>query len=182
MAEPYISGELVYLRALEKSDLEACLRWMNDPEVTQYILMGRKPMNATREGEWIAEQYRNDADVVFAICKKVGDEHIGNCGLNEINWVDRFATTGIAIGEKSCWGKGYGTDAMRLVLRYAFEILNLRRVELAVFDFNERAIRSYKKLGFVEEGRLVERRYKNGRYIDEILMAISREAWGRAKR
>lgn len=174
----YLVGERVYLRPLELEDLDRCFRWIMDPEVNRYLLGPRLPLNRLREEEWLRSLYRSDRDMVFAICLKEGDRHIGNCGLHRISWLDRFAELGIVIGEPDCWGKGYGTEAVRLLLDYAFRVLNLNRVELHVFATNERAIRSYRKVGFQEEGRLRKRRFVQGAYVDELVMAILREAWG----
>ena len=88
---------------------------------------------------------------------------------------------GIGIGERDCWGKGYGTDAMRVVLRFAFVELNLHRVGLNVFEYNPRAIRSYEKAGFVEEGRLRGFLHRNNRRWDLIFMGILRDEWERTQ-
>ena len=101
--------------------------------------------------------------------------HIGNIGLHEIDYKDGKATLGIMIGEKGCWDQGYGTDAVRALLRFAFQELNLHRVSLEVFDFNERAIRCYEKCGFRKEGVLRESVFRSGRYQNEILMSILRQ-------
>ncbi len=86
---------------------------------------------------------------------------------------------GISIGEKEYWGKGYGTDAMRVVLRYAFTELNLHRVSLTVFEYNPRAIRSYEKAGFTLEGREREAVFRSGKRTDMIYMGVLREDWER---
>ena len=171
-------GKRVYLRPLELEDLERLVRWFTNPEVTQYLLGPRWPLNRLREEEWLRNLYRSNRDLVFALCLRENDRHIGNCGLHRISWIDRFAELGIAIGEPEYWGKGYGTEAAGLLLDYAFRVLNLNRVELHVFATNERAIRSYRKLGFQEEGRLRKRRYVRGTYVDEIVMSVLREEWG----
>lgn len=88
---------------------------------------------------------------------------------------------GIVIGEKEYWNRGYGSDALRTLLRFAFEELNLHRVFLHVFDFNERAIRCYEKVGFRHEGRLRQARFTEGRYVDELVMAVLREEWEEAR-
>lgn len=176
---PYLIGSEIYLRAVEAADTERCAQWMNDREVTQYLLSGMKPMNLAREIDWISNLYKNDHDIPFAICLKEGERHIGNCGLHAISWVDRHAVMGILIGVKEEQGRGYGTEAMKLLLEYGFDTLNLHRLELTVYDFNERGLKTYRKLGFVEEGRMRERRWKNGRYADEIFMSVLRSEWRR---
>lgn len=172
-----LSGQLVRLRPLELSDAERCTRWLQQQETTRFILGGRMPFSRGREEQWLASMAQSQTDAVFAICTQDGGEPIGTCGLHGIEWVDRFAVAGIAIFEEAHLGRGVGTEAMRLLVDHAFWALNLERVELNVFDFNTRAIHVYKKLGFVEEGRLRRRRFKEGRWVDEILMAVSRVDW-----
>jgi len=177
MSPPFRAGERVSLRALEITDVPKLQGWVNDPEVTQYVLSGRRPVNAIREMEWIQKLYTNDEDVVFAIVKNDGGEHIGICGLHQMGPIDRFGVAGIIIGEPSLWGQGFGTEAMRLLIAHGFDVLNLHRIELAVYENNPRAMKSYTKLGFVEEGRLRQKRFKNGRWLDEVIMSILRTEW-----
>ncbi len=99
-------------------------------------------------------------------------EKIGGIDLRGIAWTDRIAEIGIVIGVKEYWGKGYGTDAMRVLMRLAFDTMNLHRLWLRVFDFNPRAIRSYEKCGFRREGLLREDKFMRGRYHDALVMAI----------
>lgn len=180
MSQLFLRGSQVYLRALEPSDVSRLLRWFNDPEITQYVLRGRLPINELRENEWLANQYKSESEVVFGVGRLEDEQLIGAVGIHDVQWVDRFGTVGIVIGDQNNWGFGYGTEAMSLMLRYGFDTLNLNRIELSVFDFNERAMKSYLKLGFVEEGRLRQRRFKHGRWVDEVQMAVLREAWTRS--
>ena len=111
---------------------------------------------------------------VFAIETMEG-EHIGNIGLEDINWKERRATLGIFIGESDLWDQGYGTDAIRTMLGWAFGYLNLNRVALTVYAYNERAIRCYLKSGFQHEGAMRQARYVDGQYYDELMMGILRD-------
>lgn len=111
-------------------------------------------------------------DRVLAICLQDGGRLIGNTGLHRIDWHSRTAVLGILIGEKDCWSQGYGTDAVRTLVRYAFGDLNPRKVSLSVLAFNERAVRCYEKCGFIREGYRRAQYYKGGRYVDDIEMAI----------
>ncbi len=103
--------------------------------------------------------------------------HIGSCGYHVIDWRNRGAECGIAIGDKSQWGKGYGTDAMRTLVGFGFGELNLHRIMLRVYDDNPRAVRAYEKVGFKTEGRLRESNFHDGRYRDALVMAILRPEW-----
>ncbi len=127
--------------------------------------------------KWVEKQYENPNDYSFAIRLLENDRIIGGIGLDGINWTQRESFVGIGLGEKDDWGKGYGTDAMRVILRYAFTELNLRRVSLDVFEYNPRGIRSYEKAGFVVEGRVRGLIRREGRRWDVIYMGILREEW-----
>jgi RimJ/RimL family protein N-acetyltransferase len=179
-----LEGELVRLRALEPDDLERCYRWLNDGEVTRFIETGRYPLSMAQERDWLDNAMKNGASfssLLLAIETKDG-VHIGNAGLHQASPEHRRAYLGIAIGEKEYWSKGYGTDTVRTLLRFAFQQMNLNRVELGTFDFNERAQACYRKCGFVEEGRRREDRYIDGRYCDLLIMGILRREWEAASR
>lgn len=181
MDNPFLVGERIYFRPLDINDLERLIKWINDPEITIFLTMGRFPANSIREKEWLENLYRSQDEVVMGIVIKDGDILIGNCGLHQIDWVSRSAIFGIIIGEKEYQDKGYGTEAVLLMLKYAFEILNLNRVELTVYDFNKRAIRCYEKAGFILEGRLRQKIFKDGNYQDVLIMSILKEEWEKKK-
>lgn len=174
-----IEGDLVRLRAIEPEDAARMKEWMNDRQVTRYLGSGLYPTSLAEERRWAEEAARGNsfADVRLAIETKAEGLHIGNCGLHQGSPEHRKARLGIVIGEKAYWGKGYGSDAVRCLLRLAFERMNLHRVELTVLDFNERARACYRKCGFVEEGRMRRDRFVDGRYVDLIVMGILREEW-----
>jgi RimJ/RimL family protein N-acetyltransferase len=170
-----LEGKLVRLRPVDPGDLDADFRWMNDGEVTRYISL-RYPMSRAQEAQWLADRPANDFahGVMFAIETKDG-VHIGNLGLHDPHPEHRSATLGIVIGEKDYWSNGYGTDAIVTLLRFGFGQMNLHRVTLHVFDFNERAVACYKKCGFQLEGTLRENYYGEGRYSDVIVMGALRD-------
>ena len=167
-------GKLVRLRALEPEDAERAYRWINDREVTQF-LMARYPYSLAAEKDWAAAASKSSdfSEVRFAIETPDG-VHIGICGLHRGRPEDRLADLGIMIGEKEYWSQGYGTDAMLTLLRFAFYQMNLNKVTLGVFEINPRARAVYEKCGFIEEGRGREEYYQDGRYIDVIRMGVLR--------
>ena len=166
-------GERVRLRAPEQEDIPTFLRWYNDPEVRQYLLM-YAPLSKADEERWFETQLAADDQYVFVVEVRESREWvpIGNCGLHKIDWKNRMAEFGISIGEKVYWGQGFGTEATRVMLRFAFGELNLHRVQLDVYDFNERGIRSYEKAGFQHEGTRRQALFRGGQYHDVHLMSI----------
>jgi len=169
-----IEGKRTVLRALERTDIARMHAWMNDPAVTTYLLV-TYPISLDQETSWYERQQSDERNKVFGIVERDTDRHIGNVGLHDIDWVARKAEAGIVIGQKDCWGTGLGTDAMQTLLSFAFGTLNLNRVYLTVFAYNERAIRSYEKCGFRREGVLRRHHYGNGAYHDVMVMGILRE-------
>ncbi len=169
-----LKGKLVNLRALEMTDLDREYAWVNDREVTRFLII-RYPMSRADEERWLRDGPANTfANVRLAIDAKDG-AHIGNIGLHEQRTEDRVAALGIMIGEREYWSKGYGTDAVVTLLRFAFHEMNLNRVWLSVFEINERAMACYRKCGFSEEGRLRQDRFIEGRYYDTVLMGVLRD-------
>ncbi len=172
----FLTGERIDLAALRRADLDALARWWDDADVTHFLEMGLRP---TREKDieafWRMASESED-NVAFAIRAKDG-RVVGTCGLYAISWVCRRAQFNILIGEKDVWDKGYGTEAAKLILHYAFDKLNLESVQLGVNADNQRAIASYKRVGFVAEG--VRRRfiYRNGRYYDMAVFSVLRDEY-----
>jgi len=180
MRTPFLVGDRIYLRPLDAAtDLDRCLRWINDPEL-QARIGRRHPMGRTQEQEWLDGQYKQDDHMNLAIVVADGDRHIGNCGFNAIDSVNRSAVFGIMIGETDTWGQGYGPEASRLIIEYGFEELGLHRIELDVFSHNAGAIRAYEKTGFIREGVKRESYFRHGVYHDTIQMSILESEWGRA--
>lgn len=182
MSKPLFQGELVRFVAAEPQ-LAAGLfaKWMRDSEFVR--LLDTDParlLSVDKYKEWfekdLVEQQKND-ELFFLIRTLEEDLTIGLIGLDGIQWVHGDAWVGIGLGEREYWGKGYGTDAMRILLRYAFEELNLHRLSLSVFEYNSRAIRSYEKAGFVIEGRARQFLNRDGRRYDMIFMGILRHEW-----
>ncbi|MBV6395254.1 MAG: hypothetical protein HFACDABA_00829 [Anaerolineales bacterium] len=126
---------------------------------------------------WIEKDLDKENYFAFAIRTLAEDRLVGEVGLGYARWNRHEAFVGIGIGDREDWNKGYGTDAMRLVLRFAFLELALQRVSLSVFEYNPRAIRSYEKAGFRQEGRVRGALNREGRRWDEIFMGVLRSEW-----
>ncbi len=157
------------LRPLAASDLRRCVKWFSDPEVLRFL--GRNgPVTFAEEERWFRDYERRTDEQIFAI--EVEGLHIGNIGLHKIDRFHRKAEVGIVIGEPTFWSKGYGTEAMESALRYAFGPLGLNKVSLDVLETNERAIRTYERIRFVQEGVHREDAFKDGRFVHVIRMSI----------
>jgi len=167
-----ILGRQIRLRAIERSDIPTFVRWLNDPEVIKNLLL-YLPISQAQEEQWFEDYLQDTNRHIFGI-ETLEGKLIGNVALERVNWKDRCAELGIVIGEKDHWNKGYGTEAVRTLLGFAFREMNLHRVSLRVFDDNVRAIRCYEKCGFQQEGCLREAEFSNGRYRDELVMGILR--------
>jgi RimJ/RimL family protein N-acetyltransferase len=169
------SGEKVRLVPLDSErHFENALRWINDPEITQWTLTGDFPLSRLAEEEWFERVMRpNEKEVVFAV-ETLEGEHIGFSGLHQINWRHGTAMTATLIGRKELWGKGYGTDAVRVRTRHAFEVLGLRLLISEVLDGNIASLKMLLKAGYQEVGRIPRRYWKRGAYRDAILLVIER--------
>jgi RimJ/RimL family protein N-acetyltransferase len=170
---PYhpFEGKLVRLKAREPEEEPDAYRWFNDPDVTEFLTM-RYPQSHRQEREFLdrmsAPSYQ---ECEFAI-ETFDGKYIGGCGLSGGRPENREATLGIAIGDKTYWGGGYGTDAMRVLCRFGFDMMNLHRIQLDVFSENLRAIHVYKKVGFQVEGTRREAFFQYGRYLDIVVMGL----------
>jgi RimJ/RimL family protein N-acetyltransferase len=170
-----LEGRRVRLRALDRADAERAHRWINDGQVREFLYGVRYPVSMEDEERWLEGSTSSSfGRVVLAIETREG-VHIGNVELRGVSAEDRRGELGILIGEKDYWGKGYGTDAIVTLLRFAFEVMNLHRVWLTTGQDNPRAIACYRRCGFREEGRLRQDRYLGGRYWDTIVMGVLRE-------
>jgi RimJ/RimL family protein N-acetyltransferase len=177
-----LSGERLYLRPLEVTDLELCQVWINDPEIRPYL---SRAFPADRAGQraWIEKQDRGDirSGLALAIVLREGNRHIGNMGLHRINWIHRSAETGTLIGERDCWSQGYGSEAKLLLVEYAFNTLGLNRLSSRVLATNPRSLACQLKCGYVEEGRIRQAMFKDGQWVDEILLGLLAEEWRTAR-
>lgn len=179
-----IYGKRVRLRGAEREDLPTFVRWLNDPAVRQG-LDTHLPMSLAREEKWFEDMMAHlPEEQVLVIEVKRGSKWtpIGSCDLDDIRWKDRNAEIGIMIGEKKYWDKGYGQEAMLLLMAHGFDTLNLHRLYLYVFEDNARAIHAYEKIGFVHEGRLREDEFGDGAYKDVLLMGMLRSEWDARKK
>ena len=165
----------VRLRRVERDDLPRFVAWLNDPEVRRSLAL-LWPMGSAQEEAWYEAQLKAEPALqAFSIDVRKDASawtHAGGAGFHSVDWVSRAAELGLVIGDKSRWGQGYGTEATRALCRWGLRELNLHRIWLRVYEDNAPAIRSYEKVGFKLEGRLRQDRFREGRYLDTLVMGL----------
>ena len=174
-----LSDGVIRLRAVEREDLPRFVQWLNDPEVRSNLELV-SPLSMAQEEGWFEQILKRPAAEQPLVIEANEDETwraLGNCSLFNIDQHDRSAELGIFIGDKQYWNHGIGTRAVRLLLRHAFLDLNLNRVFLRVYESNPRGARCYEKAGMKLEGRMRQARYRQGKYIDVLLMAALKDEW-----
>lgn len=170
----FLTGKKTNLRPFSRADIPTLTRWLNDPEVREFVSHDL-PFTEKQEEDWF-EKLGGDKDIVLIIETKAGTM-IGCMGLHQIFWRDRIATTGAMIGEKRYWGQGYGTDAKMALLNYAFNTLNLRKICSAVFSFNKRSLDYSLHCGYKVEGIRKRHVFKRGHYWDVIELGLFKKDW-----
>ncbi|MBT2738382.1 GNAT family N-acetyltransferase [Bacillus sp. ISL-7] len=166
-----IVGKKIILRALKRKDTELVLKWINDPKL-KYLTGTLYPVSDVEHEKWFENKLLEKTNKLFGIEEQLSSQLIGLIGFNNIDFINRTTEISVYIGEENQRGKGLGTDALRTLIKFAFDELNLHRVSLVVFSYNTNAIKAYEKIGFKTEGILKESLYKAGRYHDKILMAV----------
>jgi RimJ/RimL family protein N-acetyltransferase len=172
-------GSAVRLRPVNRDDLQLFVRWYSDPDVLRWLHLSEMPLPTLDSESQRLEAHLRDSHRRSWIIEDLTGRAIGNVGLAGIDDVHLRAELFISIGEKDHWSGGYGTDAVRLVLRFAFEELALKRVWLIADADNPRAIRCYEKCGFQHEGVLRGHRLRYGKPLDMVMMAVLEDdpAW-----
>ncbi len=165
-----LEGEKVYLSPINQDDYETYVKWLNNPKITQFLDVNDSLITLSNEKE-LLEKIASE-EFCFAIIKKEDDTLLGNVGVTKIDYKNGKAELGIFIGEEENLSKGYGSEAIKLIINFAFNEIRLHNIWLSVFSNNPRAIKAYTKSGFVECGRRHEAIYHNGEYLDLIYMEI----------
>jgi len=163
-------GERVYLSPINPDDADLYTKWLNDPEITQFLTLDSQIIGVTQEREALERLIKEGKH--FAVVRAEDDFLLGNVGLNFVDMVHRRAELGIVLGEPSELSKGYGTEAIRLLLDYGFNTLGLHSIELYALAHNERALTCYRKVGFRECGRLSDALFQRGKFQDMVIMQM----------
>ena len=177
-----LPGDLVVLRRHAPANLKAFQRWYADPAVVRLTRYQDSPMRPDEIERFFAARALGTDSLAMAIHVRADDRLIGTCALSQLDADNGSALFHITIGEQDAWGHGYGTEATRLMMDHAFGGLGLHRVGLTVFSFNDRAIRSYRSVGLVVEGRAREAIWREGRWWDEISMSLLDSDWKELRR
>ncbi len=176
-------GTKVRLVPLDKDKhFENCVRWVNDPAITEWLLIGDYPITRVAEEEFFEQRARTDEkDVALAIeTLDEDEEHIGMTGIHNISFRDGVGTIGLFIGRTQLWNRGLGTDTIRVLTDYAFFTLGLRLILSECLDGNVGSVRIHEKNGYDRTGRIPGRYWKRGTYRDAILFAKQRGADGKS--
>ena len=165
-----LEGERVYISPMNPEDAETYTKWLNNPNINQYLSVHNSLISVSGEQDYINKFCKEEFHL--AIIKKENDELIGNIGLEQLDYKNGTAELGIFIGDEDNLGKGYGSEAVKLITEFAFKELRLHSLYLRTYDFNKRAIKSYEKCGFKEFGRRHESEFIHGKYHDVVYMEI----------
>ncbi|GGF28248.1 N-acetyltransferase [Halobacillus andaensis] len=166
----------VHLGPVTDEHLEQIATWFNHSLfLRRFDAAAAQPRSYDSLKEWRDDATKNDSHFLFSICD--GDTLIGYVELDGILWNQRNGWISIAIGDADHQGKGYGTEAMELLINYAFQELNLHRLQLTVFDYNEPALRLYEKLGFTYEGAQREFVLRDGKAYDMLMYGLLAREW-----
>lgn len=176
-----IEGEKVRLVALSAEYLPFYRKWIDDPEVTEFLATIGFPYSMEEERQWLERARRPGGNAAHFTIVTKGGKPIGNIALMDVNYLNRNAQLGIMIGEKGQWDKGYGKDAVRALLEFAFGKLGLNRIDLKLNANNKRALACYESCGFRLEGRKKKHLFYDGEYCDELAIGILRQDWEKAK-
>ncbi|MFX0174491.1 MAG: GNAT family N-acetyltransferase [Candidatus Hodarchaeota archaeon] len=172
-------GKYVILRGLELTDVDELMKYWNREEVKEFLTVF-SPHSKEEEIEWIRKTWerRNNGEAyIFGIIDSEKDLYIGNIELRVISQILRRGTIGLVIFNPEYWNKGFGTEALKLIINYGFKNINLYSIELEVIEPNLRAQACYRKVGFKEVGRRRKAQFYKGTYVDSIMMDIISSEW-----
>jgi len=170
-----IVGDRIFLRLLAPIDVTVTyVDWMNDEKAMQFLESRFKKYNLDDIKKYVEQTNDGINNFMFGIFLKENDEHIGNIKIGGIDHIHRFANVGVLIGNKEMWGKGYGTEAIKLATEYAFNELDLHKLIAGIYSNNTGSYNAFMKAGYGEAGRLRNHRLYKERFVDEILVEIEK--------
>ena len=171
-----VKGNKIHLTKVERENIEQLREWRNNPELRRYFREYRE-LNKDNQINWYENKVLGDSNQYnFEVRTNTDNKLIGHCGLYYINWISRTGEFGIYIGDKDYRNGGYGSDALRTLIRYGFEDLNLNRIWCEVYD-NNAALDVYKHIGFIYEGKIRENYYNEGKYFDSHILGMLKKEY-----
>lgn len=165
----------VYLRALEPEDYKTSINWRKDDEIWGMLGGTKYFVSEAYEKKWVEDTIFNSCDIKLAICLNDTQKYIGNVYATDIDMINSSCTTGLMIGDREYWSKGYGSEAYRLLLDYVFNERNLNRAQAYVLENNIASLKMHQKVGYQIEGTLRQSTFKNGKYRNQVLLSILKE-------
>jgi RimJ/RimL family protein N-acetyltransferase len=166
-----LSGDRIYLKLLNPRDVStAYAEWMNDSEVTQFLESRWKKYTIKEIKDYVLKMNSSKDNYLFGIFLKDSKQHFGNIKIGAINPIHRFADVGLLIGNKSLWGKGYATEAIKLVTKYVFKELKLNKLFAGIYSNNIASYKAFMKAGYKEAGRLKKHYFCSGKFVDKIIV------------
>lgn len=171
-----LESERIYLKLMEDKDInKSYLSWINDPAVNRFLESRFKKWTLRNLRKYVNDMQNNRDSLFFAIILKDRGRHIGNIKIGHINRIHKFADIGILIGDKSCWGKGYAKEAIKLVADYAFRSLKLHKLTAGAYATNAGSVKAFRKAGFSIEGVRLKHYRESAGYVDCVLMGCINE-------
>lgn len=171
LADGFLVGPAIALRPVEPADAAPIRRWVNDPAI-RALIGETRPLTPSAADAYVEKLQRDESRVWFIIVERAGGRPIGECGLLRMMPAWRTTDLSIIIGERDAWGRGFGREAITLLLDYAFGALNFHRVAIGVVGFNQRALRFYEQVGFRREGVQRDGYFFEHQYHDFVMMSI----------
>ena len=166
-----VFGQRIFLKPLTSEFIsEDYIRWMQDENILQFLTGRDKSYNVDELERYVAQMEKSPHDWLFGIFLKEGDKHIGNIKIGNANFLHRFGDIGLIIGNKDCWGKGYGTEAITLATEYAFNQVNLNKLLAGMIVDNVGSYKAFMKAGYREAGRLKSHVLVKGQFVDAVLV------------
>jgi RimJ/RimL family protein N-acetyltransferase len=171
-----IESERICLRAVSLADANENYQcWLNTPEITRFLESRFHPTSLEQLQNYVKGMSEDSRNFFLAIILKRDERHVGNIKLGPVDWIHRTAELGILIGERDCWGQGYATEAIKAVVEFAFDTLNLHKITAGAYSANEGSIKAFQKAGFEIEGVRKEQFYCEGKYLDGVLLGRLRD-------
>lgn len=167
----------VYLRALEPDDYKTSIEWRRDNEIWGMVGSTKYFVSEAYEKKWVEDTIFNSRDIKLAVCEVGSNKYIGNVYATDIDQTNRSCTTGVLIGNHDYWSQGYASEAYRLLLDYLFNERNINRVQAYVLENNVASIKMHQKVGYKIEGTLRQSVYKNGKYLDLVILSVLKDEY-----